>query len=312
MPVEPEWPQHAPERGHFGAWRAVVALPAMIASALLLIVLLGWMGTWEGLGLLSWLSCGLLTLTHRGERVAVRLACGFRRPSPTDAAALAPVWSEVLARCGTPADRVDLYVHRSGAVNAYAVGSRSVAVTSRVVADYHAGRINDELLAPIVAHELGHHATKDAQFIPLTLWLAAPWRLAYRLVLRLSTRLAGRQPLGPLAVVIVATVTVAIVQAVQQRAWSTVVILGALTLFSIATPLADAALSRASERAADQYAARAGYGDALAHALQTLDGDTARRTRTTVLILDGHPSTDRRIRDLTAPRHRRAVSASVS
>jgi len=40
---------------NFGIWRAVAATPAMLASALLLLVLCGGTGRWEGLILLAWL-----------------------------------------------------------------------------------------------------------------------------------------------------------------------------------------------------------------------------------------------------------------
>ena len=298
------------KRSHCGAWRAFTAVPAMIGSAFLLLVLLGWLGTWEGPTLLAWMGCGLLTLTRQGERVAVRVGYGFRPPSAAERSALAPVWSQVLQRCGLPPNRVDLYVQRSGEVNAYAVGSRSVAVTRRVLTDYQAGRINDVLLAPILCHELGHHATRGTRFAPITAWFTLPWRLACGAALRLAVQLAGRQPRGPLAVVVVATVTVAIVQAAQHHAWSNVTVLGSLAFFSIASPATDAALSRASERAADQYAAHVGYGSALAQALHALAGEQVRPGRSRMSVFDRHPATHRRIHDLTQPPIRHVCSIS--
>jgi hypothetical protein len=58
--------------------------------------------------------------------------------------------------------------------------------------------------------------------VPLTLWLAMPWRLFYRSVLRVSMRLAGRQPLGLVAVIVLGAFTLAVVQASEQHAWGTV------------------------------------------------------------------------------------------
>jgi STE24 endopeptidase len=273
-------------------------MPVMIASTLLLLVLLGWMGQWDSLGLLAWLGCGLLTLTRRGERVAVRLACGFRRLAPDDSASLSKVWSHVLALCEMCPDEVDLYVQRGESLNAYAVGGRSVAVTSRVVRDYRAGRIDDRLLAPILCHELGHHATYGGRFTPITLWLALPWRLFCGAVLRVASRLAGRQPRVALSAVVVAAFVVAIVQASQHHVWSIVAVLGSLVVFSVACPLVDAAISRASERAADRYAAEAGLGHELACALVSISPDSRHRQRRSEAILARHPRTAQRVRDL--------------
>jgi STE24 endopeptidase len=299
------------ERGHFGAWRALVGLPAMIASVLLLMALLGPIGSWQGLVLLGWFGCGLLTLTRPGERVAVRWACGFRQLSPSDAAALAPVWSRVLGRCAMSPDRVDLYIQRSNAVNAFAVGGRSVAVTSRVVADYRAGRITERLLAPILCHELGHHATSGARFTPVTLWLALPWRMAYRSVLRVAVRLTQRQPRVQWAAIVVAGAAIAIVESAQQHAWGSTAVLASLALFSVASPLADAAVRRASERAADAYAADVGYGDALADALRAISRDASHRGHLYRRILDGHPAPSQRIRDLTKTSTRRVPATDA-
>jgi hypothetical protein len=72
-----------------------------------------------------------------------------------------------------------------------------------------------------------------------------PWRLFCGVVVRIASRLAGRQPRAPLLAVIIAAFVVAIVPSSQHNAWSTVAVLGSLAMFSIACPLADAAISRA-------------------------------------------------------------------
>jgi hypothetical protein len=48
--------------GHFGAWRAMAAVPSRVAGLLLMVVLLGWLGRWEGLALLGWLISGVAVL----------------------------------------------------------------------------------------------------------------------------------------------------------------------------------------------------------------------------------------------------------
>ncbi|MDT0263485.1 hypothetical protein [Jatrophihabitans lederbergiae] len=108
--------------GHFGAWRALTAVPAMVGSVLLLIVLFGWMGEWEGAVLLGWIGSGAAVFSRVGESVAVRVAAGSRRPTKAQVALLAPAWSAALARAGLAASEVDFYVQRSREPNAFAAG----------------------------------------------------------------------------------------------------------------------------------------------------------------------------------------------
>ena len=133
----------APRRdGNFGMWRAMASAPAMVGSLLLLLVLLAGLGRWEGLLLLAWLGSGAMVLRPAGERLAVRMACGFRRPMADQMALLSPVWAAALQRSGTLARDVDLYVQHRDEPNAYAAGGRSVAVTSGVLADFLARRLS--------------------------------------------------------------------------------------------------------------------------------------------------------------------------
>ena len=282
--------------GHFGAWRALTAVPAMVGSMLLLIVLFGWLGEWEGAVLLGWIGSGAAVLSRVGERVAVRVGAGFRRPTKVHVALLAPAWSAALARAGLTASEVDLYVQRGREPNAFAAGGRSVAVTTGVLAKFQARRLGEEYLVAILTHELGHHATRATKFALVTMWLALPWRLASRLVIGIGLATVGRrQPLRLLALVALAGVVVAVVQAVQQRHWAVAVVLSAVAVCTVVCPLADAAVSRRSEYAADRYASGAGLGPQLAAALQVLDGGQRRRLRLVARLLSRHPSVARRI-----------------
>lgn len=250
--------------GHLGAWRALTALPAMLASAAVILVLFGWAGRWVELVLLGWLGCGLLALTRRGESIIVRLPCGFRRPTRTEQAVLAKAWTRLLSDCHIPVNSVDLYVQRSAAINAFATGSRSVAVTTRVIREYRAGHLNEQALTGLLAHELGHTVTAAVRYAPATAWLALPWLAGSRLVLRTASRLAGPQSKPALAAITVIAVLVAIVQAAHQHAWAPAAVLIALAVFGTISPIADAALSRAAERSADRYAEQTGHGQDLA------------------------------------------------
>ena len=164
-----------------GGCGAIVALLATIASTGVMLVVLVWLGRWQGLGLLAWLGTGPITATRPGERAAARLAHGFRRLSPDERSVLDPLWGQVLNRCRVPRTRWTCTC--SAGVNAYAVGGRSAALTSQVLNDYRAGRIDGELLAGIMCHELGHLAARGARIRPITSWLAMPWRLFLRVVL---------------------------------------------------------------------------------------------------------------------------------
>ena len=141
--------------GHFGAWRALTAVPAMVSSVLLLLVLFGWLGQWEGALLLGWIGSGAAVFSRLGERVAVRVGAGFRRPTNAQLALLAPAWSSALARAGLAVGEVDLYVQRSREPNAFAAGGRSVAVTTGVLAKFQARRLGEEYLVAILLHGIG-------------------------------------------------------------------------------------------------------------------------------------------------------------
>jgi STE24 endopeptidase len=182
-------------RGHtarFGLWRAIAATPAVIGSLLFVSVAVGPLGRWAELLVLGWVACGAVMITRVGERFAVRAACGFRSPSPVQAAVLKPAWATALRVTGAAAGAVELYVQTARVPNAYAAGGRSVAVTSRVLEHYGSGRLPEDQFVAVLVHELGHHATGAARPMLLVSFLAAPWRLAASLLTGLASILAGR------------------------------------------------------------------------------------------------------------------------
>lgn len=67
----------------------------------------------------------------------------------------------------------------------------------------------------------------------------------------------------------------------------------------IGTPLADAAISRAAERAADCYARDLGAGPDLARALVVIGGPAGPRRGLATRLLDRHPSVASRVDVLT-------------
>jgi STE24 endopeptidase len=295
----PVVPRHC---GSFGAWRALASAPAMVGSLLLLLVLLAGLGRWEGLLLLGWLGSGAMVLRPSGERLAVRIACGFRRPTADQMALLSPVWAVALQRAGTSAGDVDLYVQHRDEPNAYAAGGRSVAVTSGVLAEFLARRLGEEQMTALLVHELGHRATKATQLGLMSAWLASPWRLTARIMTGVAMSLTGarRQPRFLLAVVAAAEVIVAVAQAVAQQQWPVAFLIGGIATAAVGCPLVDAAVSRRSEYAADRFAAQQGVGPDLVDALRALDRGTCCRRSPTARFLASHPSMSRRIKALTA------------
>lgn len=92
-------------------------------------------------------------------------------------------------------------------------------------------------------------------------------------------------------------VTIALVQAVQQRQRTPAAVLLGLAAALVATPLLDAAVRRASEHAADRFAADIGLADDLSSALAALSrpGQPQRRVQR---LLDSHPRLSSRTRRL--------------
>ncbi len=290
------------QRTHLGAWRAAVALPAAVGSLLLLLVLLGGLGPWEGPVLLAWLAGGAATLTRPGERAAVRLCCGFRRPTSAQADALRPVWTAAISRAGIPAGDVDLYVKRAVEPNGYTVGRRSLAVSSGLLELFLARRLGDDQIVAVLVHELGHHATGATRYTPASSWLAAPWRIASRLVIGIPLAILGRrQPKPLLALVLTVAVVRGVQQLIAQHQWAPALLLATTAAGAVVCPLADAALSRGSEYAADRYAADRGAGSQLAVALRAVERRPERRGWAG-RALATHPGTDRRVEALSRQR----------
>ncbi|CCH88509.1 membrane protein of unknown function; Putative peptidase domain [Modestobacter italicus] len=281
--------------GRFGLLRAVAAAPAMLGSVGLVVVATGGLGAWALPALLIWVGCGAVALTRGGERIAVRVAFGFRRPSPAQAAVLQPLCAAALTSAGTRADDVELYVQRNRQLNAYATGGRSVAVTSRVLDEHRAGRLSDGQVVAVLVHELGHHASRATRPMLIAMWLAAPWRVAARLLASLTSGLSRCQPGWALAVVCVCGVVVAVVRAVHEGRWLAGGVIAAIALIAVVCPLVDAWACRRAEFAADRFAADHGRADELAAALRALHGRSSTVSGLSGRLLATHPTADERI-----------------
>jgi STE24 endopeptidase len=281
-----------------GFWRIVAAAPAVLGSLLLMLASVP-LGPWAALLPLLWVVSAAVLLTRAGERIAVRGAYRFRRPSPAQAVALQPAWATALRVTGTAAGDVELYVQAARVPNAYAAGGRSVAVTSRAVEDYKSGRLSENQLVAVLVHELGHHASGATRPMLLVSWLAAPWRVARNLLIALASVLSGRQGQRGATVAVVVGLAVAVTRTLHQGQWMVGGVLVFLGLAVVLCPLADAAISRRAEFAADRFAADHGLASELAAALRALDDGPAARGWLQRLLASP-PTSDQRIRALLA------------
>jgi Zn-dependent protease with chaperone function len=253
--------------GHFGVWRVVIAFPALAGSVLFMLVLTAALGRWQTPVFLFWLGAAGLLSTRPGERVAVR-AGGFRPLSDRQLQALTPVFAATVARCGLSAEQVDWYLHPGAQPNACVAGRRSVAVTEGALEAFVAGGLTHDHLQAVLTHEIGHLAQRATSGALAIEWLAAPGRLAFRLVVCLARLLSGRRQFGwGSGLLLLMGGGIALQRAVQHGQWTAALMLAGAAIATIATPLLSAMLSRATERAADRYALAVGAGPDLAQAL---------------------------------------------
>ncbi len=196
-----------------------------------------------------------------------------------------------------------LYVRPGPAVNSYAAGRRSVAVTEGLLTEIRARRLSHGHLEALLVHELGHHATGSTRYVLATRWWAAPWRITYRAVLRIACAFAAQQPFPLLGVVVVAALGIALHRLVADGLWAAAALMVTVLILAVVIPLADAATDRRSEWDADRHAAELGVARELAAALGKLAASSASQPRRVwwTRALDSHPSTAERVHALSRP-----------
>lgn len=281
----------------------MVLLPAIIGGVLLMLALTAGLRAWGTPMFLLWLAGAAVVSMRWGERLAVRTAYGFRALSGREHRLLEPVFTAALARCDRPCGVLDWYVQPGRQPNARAAGQRSIAVTDGALESFLTGRLPADLLVAVLIHELGHHATGAGRFGLAAGWLAAPARLAFRVVLRLAVLASGgRRPGRASCAVVAVGGGIALAQAVQRHHWASATLLAGVAAALIVAPLLDSALSRASEHAADRYATSMGAGPDLARALAMIGGTGAYQQRRGWgrRRLGRHPSLDDRMARLSA------------
>ncbi len=288
------------ERGHYGWWRLLCAVPALLTSAMIVTVAFGWLGASTLIGAAAWLLAGALLSIPALERAAVRLGYRFHAPDPADRDWLRWLQACVESRCGLEAGCFDWYVRRDTEPNAFAVGRRSIAVTTGFLRLLSAGRLTHGQAVAVGVHEVGHHLTRGTRYGLAVEWLSWPWRVGYRMVMRLYAVM----PFGEAAKLLMPVVfVVAAVMLVQEdgppeQVLPVLGLLGVVALGVFIAPVADAAFSRASEHGADADAARLGAGPDLAEALALIA--PCRRVGPFARLRNSHPATSSRMQRLKA------------
>jgi STE24 endopeptidase len=270
----------------------------MLGGLAVVVLLAGGLGRWAPAASLGWLLLAGLWLTPAGERVAVRVVYRYRRPTAAQLATLRAPVALAQTRTGVSDRALDVHVRGgSDRLNAYAAGRRSIAVSGRVVTALDRGQLTVPQVAALLTHEIGHLHTRSTRYGLAVAWLTAPWRVVVALFGGLLRGIVGKVPTARAGLVVLGPVelVVAAVQGVQQHAWVPLAAMLVVGVLLIVQPLADAALSRAGERAADAYAAACGLGPDLGAALQSFDGDPGAGGPWA-----SHPLRERRIRDLAA------------
>lgn len=282
----------ATRRPGIGRARLAVQLPAVLASAGLLVVAAGPFSIWV---LAGWLLCGLCAMSRAGERLTLRWR-GFRPLNPLQRRQLKAVAAAAVGQADMEQADIDWYVLHGGEPNAFAAGRRAVAVSTGLLGEFGSGRLSEPMIRGILIHELGHHASSTRYALAVQ-WLAVPWRVWSRFVVGVCVAIAGRrQHPRLLALVIASAVVIAVMQAGQRGDWGTAAVLCVLAACVITVPLLDAAVARRGEWAADRFAAAAGAGYELACALTVLNGGGG-HSRQPLLdrLLDKHPDPAERI-----------------
>jgi Zn-dependent protease with chaperone function len=271
------------ERCRRDACRLLVVAPAVLLSTVLVTFAVGWLARITLVVVTAWLLCAPLLLCQCSvERFVVRAIFHFRTPTGRDAEWLN--WLRARSELvGAPsAQDLDWYVIEDAQPNAFAAGRRSIAITTGLLQRVYAGHLSQDEAIAVALHEIGHHASGDVRHGLVVWWLTWPWRTVHLVAVRLGRRipLFGAGALLTPVVLAVAIWRVAIEgRSTGAHAWSTVAVLSAALLAAYVQPVVEAAISRASERAADAFVVRLGLGSALATARQQLDRNDPDRAR---------------------------------
>ncbi|MFD9394404.1 M48 family metalloprotease [Streptomyces sp. NPDC060000] len=240
--------------------------------------------------IVAWLASGALVFHRPTERGLARLWFKMRPPTGAELAVLQPIWDDITRRSGVEGAKYDLWMEDTDELNASAAAGHIVSVTRGSMR-----QLPPELLAAVMAHELGHHVGGHAWSGLLGFWYAMPVRV-FMLVLKvvMSFLFFFTAELSCLAAGIFALVFGGLAVA------TFLAFPPAVALYAIPFLLAWA--GRQGELRADRFAGRLGYGPLLITVFTGWQAeghdDAARKQSPIARLMSTHPPLHQRIRAL--------------
>ena len=223
----------------------------------------------------------LLALTPLGESL-LRQLYKCRRCTAEESAHLQPLFDEVCRRANHSPENYRLYLTGDDSPNAFALGAKTITVTSGLLRT-----ATDNEIKGVLAHELGHIALGH------TLWLR----------ITCTTEQVGRCVLGFYYVVSVVCAALSRLPLVGFFLLPLSLLISAFMIlfrFIVAAPFQLGMFfgSRRSEYAADRFAANIGYGRSLHSYLSRLVLPNEKESGFFARLHDTHPVTVKRVQRL--------------
>lgn len=233
-----------------------------------------------------------IALSPVGEYI-IRIQTNCRALSKKEANFMNPLFREVYNRAKkkNPSipDDVQLFVNSDDVPNAFATGRKTICVTKGLLKE---AEQSPETVKAILAHEFGHIANKDTDFIMLISvgnLIVNGFILGIRvfiLIIRvifslIGVLIGGREGLVYTLVTSICDLLITFIVSGLMKAWTK---LGVWIVMSS---------SRSNEYEADKFAADLGYGKELCEFLNTIDEPGAKGLFAT--LESSHPSSDKRI-----------------
>jgi Zn-dependent protease with chaperone function len=240
--------------------------------------------------LIGFAATGPLLFIRRFQVLVLTPILGARVPTPTEQAAIEPLWSEIVYAGNLSNDHYVIRILPSDELNAFACGGHLVVVTSFAV---------DELTTPelqgVLAHELSHHLGLHTVAITIGHWLSTPVVLLARIgVFFENVAIAIGESYGKDSPTIDAITNAAAV-AIHALSWIfTAAIRAGVALGNL--------VGHGSEFDADRRAVRMGFGRELASALRRVLAahQTPRPVGWRARVASSHPSARTRVARIEA------------
>ncbi|TCJ06269.1 zinc metalloprotease HtpX [Cytobacillus praedii] len=238
------------------------------------------------LGLILYVCSLALALSPFGEWI-LRIQQGCKPLSRKEHIdRLMPLFDEVYKKAKqldpTIADDVKLFLNNDNSPNAFATGRRTICVNKGLLS------YSDDEIKAVLAHEFGHLSNKDTDLILIVAvgnMIVTVMFVIYRIIFNV----------------------IGLMSAVVNRSIGTllmtffidVVLVGLMWLWTKFGMVLVMHSSRKNEYAADQFAAKCGYGDELIHVIDSFNGlEVSASKGLWANLASSHPDPDERIGNL--------------